>query len=295
MSKYPIFLVALALAGCASVEPPEELVEARDLVPAATNQRYAREAAPESVTMARKELDTANAKMEAGEPVAIVKHHAYLAQGYADIVNAEIREYRNEREIAEADERRSEILMRSREREAERARRDAEIARSEAAIARADAERAREAAKKRAEEARELAAELEDLKSAEDERGTVFTLDSVLFDTNEATLKPGAQPTLARLARFLEERDGEAITILGHTDSRGSEGYNEELSRRRAEAVKTALVDLGLSANRVQADGRGEAYPVATNDTAAGRQQNRRVEIIVGGEEQPQPMQSAAN
>lgn len=296
MNKH-IVLVGFAalLCACATPEPPRELVEARETVPATIDQRYAREAAAESVAMARKSLNTANELQEQGKPATVVRHHAYLAESYAEIVAAEIRDYRNEREIAKADERRTEILLRSREREAERARRDAEMARAEASMARADAERARKAAVKRAQEARDLAAELEDLKSAEDERGTVFTLDSVLFDTDEAALKPGAQPTLSRLAQFLQQREGEIITILGHTDSRGSAEYNEELSRRRAQAVRNALVDLGLNADKIRAEGRGEAYPVATNETSAGRQQNRRVEIIVGGADENLGMQSAAN
>jgi len=102
----------------------------------------------------------------------------------------------------------------------------------------------------------------------------------VLFDTAAATLKPGADLSLDRLAGYLKTHPQTKVLIEGHTDSRGSEEYNEALSQRRADAVEKALVVRGVSAAAISTIGRGKAYPVATNDTAAGRQQNRRVEIV---------------
>jgi len=84
-----------------------------------------------------------------------------------------------------------------------------------------------------------------------------------------------------QLARFLQENPQRKVSIEGFTDSRGSEEYNQSLSERRADAVKTALLGLGISADRIVAQGFGEAFPVAENNTSAGQQLNRRVEIVI--------------
>lgn len=122
---------------------------------------------------------------------------------------------------------------------------------------------------------------LKDLNAKRTDRGLVLTLGDVLFDVNKSTLKPGAMPTMDRLSNFLKEGDNRAVVIEGHTDSTGPEEYNMELSRMRAEAVRTALIDRGVRGEQIRATGKGETTPVASNDNAAGRQQNRRVEIII--------------
>jgi len=96
-----------------------------------------------------------------------------------------------------------------------------------------------------------------------------------------ANLKPGANRALDNLAQFMRQHPERNVAIEGFTDSTGSEQYNEILSERRAYAVKDALVARGIAPNRISARGYGEAYPVATNDTAAGRQLNRRVEVAI--------------
>jgi outer membrane protein OmpA-like peptidoglycan-associated protein len=108
----------------------------------------------------------------------------------------------------------------------------------------------------------------------------VLTLSDVLFDTGQATLKPGAALALDRLGKFLQENPETKVIIEGHTDSQGSDEFNMDLSNRRAQTVAQAMTTRGIAADRFQPMGRGEAFPVASNDTAAGRQQNRRVEII---------------
>jgi outer membrane protein OmpA-like peptidoglycan-associated protein len=113
-------------------------------------------------------------------------------------------------------------------------------------------------------------------------RGFVVTLSSgVFFDTGKTTLKKGAQATLKRIADQLKTDDKIKVTIEGHTDSVGTEAKNQELSEKRAQAVRDFLVSAGVPADRVTAVGRGEAQPIATNKTAAGRQQNRRVELVI--------------
>lgn len=129
--------------------------------------------------------------------------------------------------------------------------------------------------------AQELEQELADLKQKETERGTVFTLGDALFETNKSDLKPGAQNNFRRLAEALKQRSGRTVVVEGHTDSQGSNDYNLALSQRRADAVKNYLINYGVDASRITSIGKGEEFPVATNDTASGRQQNRRVEVII--------------
>ena len=109
-----------------------------------------------------------------------------------------------------------------------------------------------------------------------------LTLDSeVSFDFDSAAIKPGFRPSLSKLADVLKKYDRNRVTVVGHTDSVGAESYNENLSVRRAEAVVDELAALGVAPSIMSAQGRGEREPRATNGTEAGRQLNRRVEILV--------------
>jgi outer membrane protein OmpA-like peptidoglycan-associated protein len=122
--------------------------------------------------------------------------------------------------------------------------------------------------------------ELKDLQAKQTERGMVVTLGDVLFDTGKAVLKPGAYTTVDRLAQVLNSSRGSHVVIEGHTDSMGSDANNQALSQRRAQAVESALLERGVSASQISSVGKGETTPVASNDTASGRQANRRVELI---------------
>jgi outer membrane protein OmpA-like peptidoglycan-associated protein len=103
----------------------------------------------------------------------------------------------------------------------------------------------------------------------------------LLFDVDSTAIRPAVQGDLAAVARNLIAYPDSTVDVVGHTDSTGSESYNQTLSERRAQAVAGVLVGQGVAASRVRATGRGETQPVATNDTAAGRQQNRRVEVFI--------------
>lgn len=121
----------------------------------------------------------------------------------------------------------------------------------------------------------------ENVKVREEARGTVVTLSgSVLFATNATELLPAARDRLSEVATALKESKN-PLLIEGHTDSRGSESYNDQLSERRAESVKNFLVNQGVPPDRIQVRGMGENRPVASNATAEGRANNRRVEIVV--------------
>jgi outer membrane protein OmpA-like peptidoglycan-associated protein len=112
-------------------------------------------------------------------------------------------------------------------------------------------------------------------------RGIIVTLPSIMFDTGKATLKPGAQSTLKNIADQLKGEATLVVTVEGHTDSSGTAAKNLKLSEQRAQAVRNYLVGSGINGDHLTAIGRGEADPVAPNKTAAGRQQNRRVELII--------------
>ena len=114
-------------------------------------------------------------------------------------------------------------------------------------------------------------------------RGLVISLSDVLFDVDKATIKPGAERSLERIAAVLKQYPDHDIAVEGHTDASGSDEYNQNLSEQRAAAVLAQLVLGGIERERITSRGLGESTPVATNATAAGRQQNRRVEVVVLG------------
>jgi outer membrane protein OmpA-like peptidoglycan-associated protein len=119
--------------------------------------------------------------------------------------------------------------------------------------------------------------------------GIAVTFDSgILFAVDQSALQPGGQQNLRDLAASLDEYEGTEVLVVGHTDSTGADDYNQSLSVRRADSARTFLLGAGLEASRVVAVGRGEMEPIASNDTDAGRQENRRVEIAIFASEEMQ-------
>lgn len=129
--------------------------------------------------------------------------------------------------------------------------------------------------------------ELKDLNARKTERGMVITLGDVLFDTNKAELRTVGTNSVQKLAEFLKEYPERKILIEGHTDSTGSSDYNQNLSDRRAIAVRDTLINMEVGGDRVSTRGYGETNPVASNETTSGRQSNRRVEIIITSDSDP--------
>jgi len=157
-----------------------------------------------------------------------------------------------------------------------------------AARAKAEAEQARQAAAAEAEraarakaEADQLMKEMADLKAKQTERGIVLTMGEVLFATGKSELSAAARQSVNKLADFLQKHPDRNVLIEGHTDSTGSDELNMSLSQKRADAVKEALTGKRVDPRRITAKGYGKKYPVASNDTSAGRSQNRRVEVII--------------
>jgi outer membrane protein OmpA-like peptidoglycan-associated protein len=122
------------------------------------------------------------------------------------------------------------------------------------------------------------------LETRETQRGLIVNINDVLFDFNKYTLKPGAREKLAKGAGILLAYPGLKVQLEGHTDSIGSDEYNQTLSQQRADSVRDYMVGQGVPGDTVSALGLGKADPVAGNETAAGRQQNRRVDMVVSGQ-----------
>lgn len=256
---------AVTVAACGSAPRQiDELEAARSAIERVQNSPDAGRYAAGEVSAANDALREADRLQQQKRSVNSVREAAYLAQRHADIAAQQIARGQAEQKTAEAEGERQRVLAQARE--------------QEAAAARAQAEKVAADARR---EAQMLQAQLRELQARQTDRGLVLTLGDVLFDTGKAVLKPGAMGTVDRLAAFLRESPERSATIEGHTDSVGSDSLNLSLSENRANAVKAALMERGIAAQRVIALGKGKSEPVAGNDTAAGRQQNRRVEIII--------------
>lgn len=178
---------------------------------------------------------------------------------------------------------------------AERARIMADIQAKETALANAlaqakaaEAEKARAEAEEKAREAESAKAELamlmkemSELQGQLTDRGIVLTIGDVLFATGKSDLNVSAQRSMEKIAEFLEKKPNRNLLVEGHTDNVGSDAYNQGLSEQRAASVKRALEKRGIASERIVTVGYGKKYPLASNDSATGRQQNRRVEAVI--------------
>ena len=270
------------LAACATTSPESQsaLDQARAAVQRLEAQPLAARTAGKALQDARDALAQAEAAQQRHDKPEEVIHLSYLARRDADIGEAIIAEHTANSQMSQAQADRERVLLESREHEAALARQQAQNAQQAALASQQQAQQSQQQAQSAQEQAQQLQQQLADLQAKQTDRGMIMTLGNVLFDTNGDTLKPGADDMVSRLSQFLQSHPDIKVRIEGHTDSTGSDDYNQALSQRRANAVATALEGRGISAQRIQAVGRGKSAPVAGNDTAAGRQQNRRVEII---------------
>ncbi|MDT8384342.1 MAG: OmpA family protein [Gammaproteobacteria bacterium] len=303
-----LLVIGATLMGCSTVpEKHAVLEEARsNYLAAQSNPDVTKHAAVE-LQQAGKALESAENAWSKKEDEELVDHLAYLAKQRALIAQDTGKLRAAEMDVVSADERRDAVRLELRTAEADAARKQVGIA-QEAAVQQAQETAAAEALRERsklrqaeitaaaaAQAAAELGAattrvsemekELAELNARKTERGLVITLGDVLFDVNQAELKPGSERNVQKIADFLREYPERKVLIEGFTDSTGSESYNQVLSERRAEAVRTFLIRRGVSADRVAARGYGESNPVASNATAATRQLNRRVEIVISEDE----------
>jgi outer membrane protein OmpA-like peptidoglycan-associated protein len=270
--------IGALLVGCTS-QTPTELKNARTAYQEAAQSPGANLAAPD-VYEAKKSLDVAERAFADDGDGAETRDLAYVAERKALIArskgNTAIAMQQHKEALAEAE--------RVKEQQASAMRQQLgqtkdQLAQSQQQL---DSERqARVVAEQRTQDA---LARIEGMTTKQDPRGLVMTISgSVLFATGKSTLLPTAQKRLSDVASALRT-DPRSITIVGHTDSTGSDDTNQQLSQRRAEAVRTYLTTHGVSEDRVQAQGAGESQPIADNKSAEGRANNRRVEIILHGE-----------
>ena len=252
--------LAAMLAACASApQRNDQLEQARAEVQNLSADPMAQQAASDDLSAARASLDQAQGAFQQKAPPEKVNQLAYLATRHAQAGEARISEARARQEVAKAQQDREHILLEAREHETRQAKAQTAAAQSQLA---------------------DTQQELKDLQAKQTNRGLVMTLSDVLFDTGRATLKPGADRDLDRLAQALKDNSNTRVLIEGHTDSVGGDDYNMALSQKRAESVADALQMRGVPADRYQAKGLGKDFPVASNATQSGRQQNRRVEIV---------------
>jgi outer membrane protein OmpA-like peptidoglycan-associated protein len=299
----------LFLAGCASApDAPPELIAARDAVRSAESDPAVLSHAPNELRKATATLTRANTLLSQREPLSEVTTAAYVAQQQARTAMALARAKTAEEAIksAEADRERARADMRAAEADRARARANmaegraasaegraanadarAMTAEQRAAAANADAAAAQANASDAQARAAMLQQQLQDLRARPTDRGALVTLGDVLFEFNRADIKTTGHGELQKLAEFLKKHPDRQVLIEGHTDDIGSNSYNENLSRRRAEAVAAALAALGVPSPRVTAVGYGESYPVASNSTDTNRALNRRVEVYISDNDQP--------
>ena len=260
---------ALLVSACAT-STNSSLEQARSSYETTKRDPSAARVAPVALRNAKKNIDRAQTEFGDGDEAATT-HYAKLAQRHVQIAQEQAEQARLQKQVDQASERRRELRLRAQQEQAINAQRQAASATQQANAARARAEK--------------LERELRELQAKRTERGIVLTLGDVLFDYNKANLRPGGLQTVEKLAAFMQEYPERRVRIEGHTDSIGSDAYNKELSERRALSVNSALIAQGIDPSRITAVGLGEAYPKATNNTEAGRQQNRRVEIVISDEQ----------
>ncbi len=260
--------LALLVAGCASIPQPNAALES------AQAAVQAAEADPNVSKYAALDLDAAKKQLEVAEAAAT--HHddaaiaqaAYLAAQTARLAQAHAAAKADDARVAAGQAERDKIQLAARTRDVD----TANMA-TNTAIGQRDAA---------ADQAARLQAEVDQLKATPTPRGLVLTLGDVLFDTGKAQLNPGSDRKLDQLAQFLTSHPERRVQIDGYTDSVGTDSYNQDLSQRRAETVKSALIARGIDPSRIATQGYGKGFPVADNTDSGGRQLNRRVEVVIG-------------
>jgi len=265
-------------AGSAEVRSKLDLLEAQpnmaDLVPGEIREAEA------AVTLAEQPV---------GKDIALGEYRVYMADRKVAIAAARASTLYAEAQRPLLSQARDEARLDARTREADKAHRKAEAAQSETEAAEATAA---VAAADAAKNAQELQRQIDMLEAEATNRGLVLTLGDVLFATGKSNLNPGDTSSLDKLVVFLDQYPDRDVAIEGHTDDVGSADMNQVLSQHRADSVKSYLVQQGIRAQRISASGLGESQPVANNQTATGRQQNRRVEVII--ENPPATMPTAS-
>lgn len=294
--RHPVTVIAVlplaVLLACATASPPKELVEARQAYQHA-EAGNASKMVPAELHVAREALDAAERSFADSPGSQDTIDNAYIAlrksQRAEALGNAAAALERKASSEKAARETQDELLTRTNARlkstQSELDKERDSLAKEHASLEKEKentaAERAaRMAAEQKAKDAMDALAKSLAVKS--EDRGTVITLSGgVLFATGQATILPGAQAQLNEVAEALKTQAEHHFSVEGHTDNQGTDRVNDDLSTRRANAVRDYLVVRGVSAAAITATGFGSRRPVADNRTVEGRAMNRRVEIVV--------------
>ncbi len=281
-----IAVAAILLAACATAPvKPDGAAEAR-------NKLTQLQADPDLATRAPQAIEAADVAVRAAEqPEAdqeLAAYRVYMADRKVEIARADAQTRFAEDQRVLISARRDQARLDARTREADAAKGQVALARAESAEqkaaadqARSEADTAHQAAASSNQQIAELQLQVAALQAKPTDRGLVLTLGDALFNSGRAELQPGAGGHLQKLVAFLNRYPDRTVVVEGYTDSVGNDDYNQGLSERRAGAVRTYLIDQGISSIRLTSLGKGASNPVAGNDTASGRQQNRRVEVII--------------
>lgn len=287
-TSYVVMIAAAGalLAGCASTpRRSPELTQARNAVETLSSKPRAMDAAGTDLKEARAQLDRAEAALRDGKPMDEVNQSAYLALRHAQAGEARVDAARAQAEVAQSTQQRQQLLLEAQkhqtmtaQQQAQSAQQQAQAAQSQTQQARMQAQQAQQQLASERQQYNQL--QKEQLGAQQTEQGMVVSLSNVLFSTGKATLQPGAHLELDRLASYLKDHPKQRVIIEGNTDNTGSAEGNQKLSAARAQAVAQSLELRGVPQSQYQTIGLGEAYPVASNETSAGRQQNRRVDVV---------------
>lgn len=263
--RFGLSLIGLAAAlgaGCAH-NPPKELLDARAAYEKAS-QGPAAKYNPAELYEAKKTLDHANQEFNSDPDSDYTRDVAYIALRKAEIADADGKVEEANQERAQADQRIAQLTKQR-------------LAKTKQQLAQTHQQHAVER-----QASQDALADLSRIGNVrQDSRGTVITLiGGVLFAPGRSTLLRDARGKLDQVAKALKNTDGQLV-VEGHTDSRGSSSLNQRLSERRAETVRNYLIEHGIPPERINAEGFGNTRPIASNWTAEGRANNRRVEIVV--------------
>jgi len=264
---FSVAALAALLSACNTMPDRNNALEhARVHLHAAQQDPQVSSLAADELKRAGDAFSVAEVAQGKGEPSTNVDHLSYLADRRVTIAQETADSRSAQATVASAAAARDKLRLASRTQEADTA--NAKLANAQLSTQRGE------------QRINQLEQQLSDLGAKKTDHGMVVTLGGVLFYTGQARLLPAARHDIARLAEFFKRNPKREALIEGNTDNVGGESSNMDLSQRRADAVKDALIGLGVPAENLRTGANGEDKPVATNATAAGRQMNRRVEVI---------------
>lgn len=247
---FPVTLIAAVMvSGCSSMSQTAALTDAHNSYNSALATPDVTNLAAVELKQASETLNKADAALKEGESEDAVDQLAYIAKQQVAIAQETAKQKNAELTVTNATAVRDQIRLEARTAEADAAKR-----------------------------------QLEELHAQQNERGLMITLGDVLFRTGKAQLEPGGLRSVEKLADFLDQHPDYRVMVEGHTDNVGSRDNNQDLSERRADAVQTVLIEMNIDSARISTRGYADAFPIASNSTSAGRQMNRRVEIILSND-----------